>query len=167
MYSARWRRRIISVLWTAWLRWNGLGGRKRKHWRVTLLITKQLEVVMTSWCGRGVAQDGIPSIRKAFLRSTEHQRATSWGLSQLLGIGELLLLLCYVTLKKTICASFEDSISCICAVLTEWKWTNELTPNQEKVSWISIWYQHVTNDTHFYFLLCGVERKVILVKQRM
>lgn len=33
MYNTRWRRRVISALWTVWLRWNALGGEGRRKER--------------------------------------------------------------------------------------------------------------------------------------
>lgn len=80
MYNTRWRRRVISVLWTVWLRWNGLGGKKEN-------IGGDFADHKAAW-GRGGVMEwegsrsrGIPSIRETLLPATEPQRAPRWDLS--------------------------------------------------------------------------------------
>lgn len=82
MYNTRWLRCVISVLWTAWLRWNGLGGKKKEE-----NIEGDFADHNAAWGHGGVMEwegsrsRGIPSIGKTPLPATEPQRATSRGLS--------------------------------------------------------------------------------------
>lgn len=80
MYNTRRRRRVISVLWTVWLRWNGLGGKKAN-------MEGDFADHKAAWgCGgvtewEGSRSRGIPSIGETLLPATEPRRATSWDLS--------------------------------------------------------------------------------------
>lgn len=103
MYNTRWRRRVISVLWTVWLRWNGLGGKKEN------IEGDFADHKAARGCGgvmewEGSRSRGIPSIRATLLPATEPQRATSWDLSCCVSVNHCKY--CAMLLQSTTSAYF-------------------------------------------------------------